>query len=207
MDKTYTESCYLLEAGAFKNLSLQQQLHALTLKANTPQKNTLLHYAARRRFLDQVEQTLFSSNLLLATNDQGLTPMHAAAHYGALHQIPPSFLTPCNLSKLDNHDNSSLHWAASGGFASLPPSSCLNAELLTQKNKGGLHALALANMYDGLGRLTKLLPLMLLIELKSSESIKDLSKVKDWIEKEINFANLKRSFRLLAQTSTDLGAL
>lgn len=98
------------------------------------------------------------SNYIIETglhlrNDQNDTPLHYAAQFGFLSDIPIELLTKENFSVTNNNGWTPMHDAAqSGGFEHIP-SELITEELLTVKDKDGGSPLYFAKVNNRLDEL------------------------------------------------------
>ena len=70
----------------------------------------------------QIPRERLTADLLLTRNDNGDTPLHAAAYMGHLDQVPPALFTP-ELLNVRNYDGVTVgRLAIQGGFTGqIPP--------------------------------------------------------------------------------------
>jgi len=95
---------------------------------------TTLHWAAKNSYLPIWEEFLTTENMLVADKD-GVTPMHYAALFGSMAQIPASLRVEETLLVQDSNGVTPLHIAAMlGGLNHVPAAILTTGNLLLRDN-------------------------------------------------------------------------
>jgi len=93
------------------------------------------------RFLPEREKNgkpptfILEMGLIIPTNI-GDTPLHYAAHYGYLNEIPVELLTNQNLATRNHSNSTPMHDAAFNGFAGVPKTAFTEAMLMMRETNG-----------------------------------------------------------------------
>jgi len=98
----------------------------------------------RRDQFSELPEELKIAKILMHPLLGGWRPIHTAACYGKLPQLPQKIITKENLAKHNNFGTNCYHLAACNGYLSQIPSEFLTMEILLEKDKENITVLELA---------------------------------------------------------------